>query len=98
MPARTDHDRRDAQSAARNEIATYVQAYIRRLTSRAYAVIEEEATGNDSGDPVDWITAGKAAAYLALDEYGVAIPDHARSLIREALPSTQPAALEPPRP
>lgn len=96
MPARTDHDRRDAQSAARGEIAVYMQAYVRRFVARAYALIEEEATGNDSGDPVDWITVGKAAAYHALEEQGVNLPDHARAIVAVALPSVQSAALEPP--
>lgn len=94
MPARTDQNRRDAQSAARHEIAVYMQAYIQRFVSRAYALIEEEATSNDSGDPVDYITVGKAAAYLALREQGVVLPDYTAAVIADALPSSQPALLE----
>lgn len=73
MPARTDHDRRDAQHAARATIAIHVSRYIRRMTEMAYAHIEEEATRDDLGD-TDWTEVGTAAAYRALGSYGVAAP------------------------
>lgn len=76
MPARTDHDRRDAQHAARAEIAVAMGRYVRRLTEEAYAHIEQEATDHD-GRPVDWSQVGKASAAKALSAYGVTTAAHA---------------------
>lgn len=70
MPARTDHDRRDAQHAARATIAIAMGRYIRRLTEAAYAHIEEVAT-SDLGDDIDWSAVGAASANRALTAYGV---------------------------
>lgn len=71
MPARTDHDRRDAQHAARATIAIAMGRYIRRVTEEAYAHIEQEATEYDGSDALDWSAVGAAAANRALSSYGV---------------------------
>ncbi len=70
MPARTDHDRRDAQHAARATVAIAMGRYIRRITHEAYTEIEEVATRDHIGD-VDWSAVGTAAANRALTSYGV---------------------------
>ena len=73
MPARTDHDRRDAQHAARATIAIAMGRYIRRITEEAYAHIEQAATEHDGGSH-DWSAIGTAAADRALSSYGVVTP------------------------
>ena len=70
MAARTDHDRRDAQHAARATIAIAMGRYIRRLTEAAYAHIEEVATSEPAGE-IDWSSVGTVAANRALAFYGV---------------------------
>lgn len=85
MPARTDHDRRDAQSAARATVSMQMGPYIRRMVERAYAIIEKEASENDGADPVDWVAVGQDAAYRALTEQGVRIPDRALAAVRAAI-------------
>ena len=72
MAARTDHDRRDAQHAARSTIAVAMARYIRRMTEEAYAHIEEEAT-RDAGGNIDWSEVGRSAAHQALSSYGVSV-------------------------
>ena len=73
MPARTDHDRRDAQHAARATIAVAISRYIRRATEEAYAHIEERATSHDGISELDWSEVGRAAANQALASYGVVV-------------------------
>ena len=73
MPARTDHDRRDAQHAARATIAIALGRYIRRITEQAYAHIEEEATRDSDGER-DWSAIGTACADQALASFGAASP------------------------
>lgn len=70
MPARTDHDRRDAQHAARATIAIAMGRYIRRVTEEAYAKIEQEAAEYDGSEPVNWSAVGAAAANQSLASYG----------------------------
>lgn len=86
MPARTDHDRRDAQHAARATIAVAMGRYIRRLTEQAYAHIEEEATRDSIGD-IDWSSVGASAAHRALSAYGVTVaaPERALDGVAQAL-------------
>jgi len=74
MPARTDHDRRDAQHAARARIAVQMSRYIRRLTEESYAHLEERAASHDGISHVDWSEAGTAAADKALASYGIIAP------------------------
>lgn len=69
MPARTDHDRRDAQHAARATIAIAMGRYIRRVTEEAYAHIEERATRDDGSEAIDWSAVGASAANQALGSY-----------------------------
>jgi hypothetical protein len=71
LPARTDHDRRDAQHAARATIAIAMGRYVRRITEEAYAHIEQAAT-EATEDDIDWSHVGAASAYRALAHYGVA--------------------------
>lgn len=78
MAARTDHDRRDAQHAARATIAITMGRYIRRVTEEAYAHIEERATRDDGKQTIDWSAVGAAAADRAIGSYlGAANPDRA---------------------
>lgn len=77
MPARTDHDRRDAQHAARARIAVAMGRYVRRLTEEAYAHIEEEATRHDGITDIDWSRVGTASADQALASYGIGGADRA---------------------
>lgn len=69
MPARTDHDRRDAQHAARATVAVELGRYSRRLIELAYAAIEEEAT-RDHKDSFDWSEFGATAAARAIKKLG----------------------------
>lgn len=73
MPARTDHDRRDAQHAVRATLAVEIGRYVRRITEEAYAHIEQEATEHDGDRPVDWTAVGIAAAHRALGSYGIVV-------------------------
>lgn len=73
MASRTDHDRRDAQHAARSTIAIAISRYIRRMTEEAYAHIEEKATSHDGISELDWSEVGRAAAHKALGSYGVSV-------------------------
>lgn len=73
MPARTDHDRRDAQHSARVAVAEALGRYVRRITEEAYAEIEKEAADYDGAAPVDWSAVGRAAAHRALTSYGVTV-------------------------
>ena len=96
MAARTDHDRRDAQHAARCTIAVAVGRYIRRMTEEAYAHIEEEATRHDGITELDWSEVGTAAAHRALGSYGVGTApqqaiDAAAALEPAADPENTPA-------
>ncbi len=83
MPARTDHDRRDAQHSARVAVAEAFGRYIRRVTEEAYAHVEEAAAKYDGSEDVDWSAVGRAAAHRALTAYGVTVPE--RALIGTAI-------------
>jgi hypothetical protein len=72
MPARTDHDRRDAQHAVRATVAIEIGRYVRRIIEEAYAHVEQEATEHD-GREVDWSAVGIAAAHRALSSYGIVV-------------------------
>ena len=73
MPARTDHDRRDAQHSARVAVAEAFGRYIRRVTEEAYAHIEEAAASYDGTDDIDWSQVGRTSAHRALTAYGVTV-------------------------
>lgn len=90
MPARTDHDRRDAQHSARVAVAEAFGRYIRRVTEEAYAHVEEAAAAYDGTQDVDWSAIGRAAAHRALTAYGVTVPE--RALIGTATEDEEPAA------
>jgi len=89
MPARTDHDRRDAQHAARSKIAVYVARYTRRLIEEAYAHIEERNTNHDGIEEINWTEAGFLAADQAAASWGVIEPQAAieGEAALEALPA-----------
>lgn len=88
MAARTDHDRRDAQHAARATISVAIQRFVRRITEEAYAHIEERATSDGIGE-VDWSDEGRVAANSALSSWGVIEPSR-------AIDHDEQAALEAP--
>lgn len=74
MPARTDHDRRDAQHAVRATVAIEIGRYVRRIVEEAYAVIEQEAADYEhDGRDIDWSAVGIAAAHRALSSYGIVV-------------------------
>lgn len=73
MPARTDHDRRDAQHSARVAVAEAFGRYIRRVTEEAYAHIEEAAASYDGTHDIDWSQVGRTSAHRALTAYGVTV-------------------------
>jgi hypothetical protein len=72
VPARTDHDRRDAQHAVRATVAIEISRYVRRIVEEAYAHVEQEATEHDGRD-VDWSAVGIASAHRALASYGITV-------------------------
>lgn len=79
MAARTDHDRRDAQQAARSTVAIYISRYVRRVTEEAYAHIEE-VNANHDGEARDWSAVGVDAAHRALSSHGIDNPGLTRVL------------------
>lgn len=68
MPANSDHTRRDAQHAARAEIAIQIQKYVRRLSEEAYAHIAK-ALSEYSDGPIDGTALGREAAQAAFSRY-----------------------------
>lgn len=70
MAALSDHDRRDAEHAARAEVAILVQKYVRRMTELTKAYIKEdldEAARHSRS--VDGTALGRAAAARATAHY-----------------------------
>lgn len=94
MPARTDHDRRDAQDASYATIVLHVRPFIRRMAEEARAIIEKEAAEYDGADELDWTAIGEAAAYSVLDKYGIKLSDRKLNAIAATLVASGPAALE----
>lgn len=94
MPARTDHDRRDAQDAGRTTVLLHLKPFIRRMTEETYALIEQEAAEYDGSDPVDWTAVGEAAAYSVLHKYGIAIAQRKLDLVAATLVAGAAPALE----
>ena len=91
MPARTDHDRRDAQHSARVAVAEAFGRYIRRVTEEAYAHIEEAAATYDGTDDIDWSQVGRTSAHRALTAYGVTVAPE-RAINGSAVELDGPAA------
>ena len=82
MAALSDHDRRDAEHAARAEIAVLVQKYVRRMTEITKAYIKEELDeAARLGRPVDGTALGRAAAARAAGAYFGAIDAQPRPAI-----------------
>lgn len=95
MPARTDHERRDAQHAATATVMIYLGKYRRRLIEEAYAHIEEVTTRHDGIGSVDWTEVGKAGAYRALANYGIDVaPEGAIEGVAPALEAGADPALD----
>lgn len=70
MSAVTDHDRRDAEHAARCEISIQISRYIRRLNAEAYAHIKQEiARAEHEQRGIDGTTLGREAAKIAAQAY-----------------------------
>ena len=70
MAALSDHDRRDAEHAARAEMAILIQKYVRRVNEAAKAYIKEaldDAARN--GDTVDGTAIGRGAAGRAIADW-----------------------------
>lgn len=70
MPALSDHTRRDAEHAARQEIRTEIMRYVRRMDELAKGHVKEaieQATQN--GEVVDGTQLGKDAATRAIRAY-----------------------------
>lgn len=70
MAALSDHDRRDAEHAARAETAILVQRYVRRVNELSKAYIKEELDdAARRGESVDGTAVGRAAAARAASHY-----------------------------
>lgn len=70
MPAVTDHTRRDADHALRQEIRTEVMRYVRRMDEEAKAYVREEiAKATQEGRAIDGTQLGKDAASRAIRSY-----------------------------
>lgn len=66
----SDHVRRDAEHAARSEIRVHIMRYVRRLDEQAKAHIADAiAAAEASGEPVDGLEIGRAAADRAIAIY-----------------------------
>ncbi len=74
MARKTDHDKRDAEHAARTTIQIAVQRYVRRLNDDAYTYIAQEALDHDGDEHIDWSEIGKGAATRALSSFGFTAP------------------------
>ena len=74
MAALSDFDRRDAERAARYEIAMQVQRYVMRLTDFTKTDIKEALDeAARTGGPVDAVALGRAAATRAFHYYGFGV-------------------------
>ena len=72
MAATTDHTRRDAEHAARNEISTVLGKFSRRMNEAAKAHIAENLSALTEGEVVGFeygTEAGRKAASAAIREY-----------------------------
>lgn len=70
MAAVTDHDRRDAEHAARCEISIQISRYIRRLNEEAKAHIKQEiARAEHENRTIDGTKLGREAARVAAAAY-----------------------------
>lgn len=78
MPARTDHDRRDAQHWVRLTVSGTMGQFIRRVTADAYNKVEEVQAKYDGTEPIDWAKVGQEKALEALADWGIiASPERA---------------------
>jgi len=63
MSALSDHDRRDAEDAARAEVRLSINKYIRRMAETSKTIIKEALdAASQSGEAVDGTAIGRAAA------------------------------------
>jgi hypothetical protein len=75
MASHTDHIRRDAEHAARNEISTCIGKFTRRMNEAAKATVAAQLAALDSGEVevvLNFDTGtemGRAAAAAAITEY-----------------------------
>ena len=70
MAALSDHDRRDAEHAARAEMAILVQKYVRRINEAAKGFIKEALDeAAREGVAVDGTALGRSAASRAIAEW-----------------------------
>jgi mevalonate pyrophosphate decarboxylase len=91
MARLSDHDRRDAEHAARAKIAVSLQRFRRRMDELAKAHIAEQMEqAQAKGEAIDGTAAGEAAANLAINAFiGDGKPE-------AAIDSTTAPALDPP--
>lgn len=73
MPANPDHIRRDAEHAARMEIAVFLEKFKRRMYEEAKAHIAEEIA-RGGGGILDGTTIGRDAAARAVTAYAAGAP------------------------
>ena len=66
MPAHSDHVRRDAEHAARSEVAIVLSKYVRRLNEEAKAHIAQKLA---AGQVTDGTQLGRDAAQAAVSSY-----------------------------
>ena len=70
MASLSDHVRRDAEHAARSDIRVASMRYIRRMDELAKAQIKERIeAASQSGEAIDGLELGRAAAASALGAY-----------------------------
>jgi hypothetical protein len=70
MAALSDHDRRDAEHAARAEMAIVVQKYVRRVNEAAKAYIKEALDEAARGEgTIDGTSVGRSAATRAIADW-----------------------------
>lgn len=73
MAANPDHIRRDAEHAARTEIAVFLAKFQRRMYEEAKAHIAEEISGG-AGGVLDGTHVGRTAASRAIAAYETGEP------------------------
>lgn len=73
MATLQDHDRRDAEHAARSIISIHIGRYVRRLIEDSKATIAERGKGDTDGE-IDWTVVGVEAAEESLRSYGILAP------------------------
>lgn len=72
MATTSDHVKRDAEHAARNEISTFIGKFTRRMNESAKAAIATRINAIEAGTTIDFdfgTQVGKEAALAAIQEF-----------------------------